>query len=95
MLLTYHESILPYPWQEYAQRIVRHVKDTKSSSIIDSLFDTESFRACFGPVLLSGPKDKFSEVDTSILLRYLERDLRAIVVQKEVNFRHKYLSSEP
>ncbi len=71
------------------------MKDTKRSSILESLFDAESFGVYFSPLVLSSPRDKLTELDESVLLRYLERDLRAIVVEKEVNFRGRPSSFEP
>lgn len=53
-------------------------------SLTDSLHTVESFRNEFGSKVLPGVT--LSETDTKVLLRYLERDRRILVLDKDVCF---------
>ncbi|KAF8343905.1 uncharacterized protein EI90DRAFT_3284455 [Cantharellus anzutake] len=78
------KSIVEVMSAELAQKIVRHIGGTERSLFLESLFDIDSFRTHFGPVVLNDPAVILAELDASVLVRYLERDLQRIVIDKEV-----------
>ncbi|KAJ7219458.1 Snf7-domain-containing protein [Mycena pura] len=71
------------PLVEAAADIVLAKQADKLGGPSDALYSFDAFKKTFSDVF-SGGADTLSDVDATILLRFLQRDRRAVIVDKEV-----------
>ncbi|KAF8136755.1 Snf7-domain-containing protein [Boletus edulis] len=83
--LPYRIASFPLWWTMEQLDILRDVEEDASSGglcLADRLYTVASFRRAFGSKVLPGVS--LSETDIRVLLRYLERDRRVLVQDKDV-----------
>ena len=71
---------------EEAANRVQDVLREDAISPADTLFDMDGFRRKFGKVVQQGDSDVLTDTDARILLKFLERDRKSVVIKEEVEF---------
>ena len=70
---------------ERAADAVMRTRDTRGGmGAADGLFDFDSFRKEFGGIMNEG--NALSKTDVKVLVKFLQRDRKVVVVDKEVGF---------
>ena len=70
---------------EHAADAVLALQRGRGVSLADTLYNLDSFRATFASAALPGVA--LSDKDLCVLVKYLERDRRAVITEKEVRVR--------
>lgn len=78
-----------YSVQQAADAIIVRQK-SKPPGFTESLYTRQSFQEEFESAALKGAT--LSQLDVDVVLKYLERDVRVVVVEKNVRFHTDFIS---
>jgi charged multivesicular body protein 7 len=82
---SWHGNYVVFPLVERAAHAVQAQMERDSTCVADTLFTKAQFREAFANCVGSTSSEAMSEGDVDILLRYLERDKKAVIISKDVS----------
>jgi len=70
---------------EHAADAVLTLQKARATGLADALYTTEDFRKTFGSIFSVSKQSALSETDAKVLIKFLERERKAIVTDNEVS----------